>query len=55
MDTSTSWIARNHEDLHTQANRTAAYLAISTNLTRMGLSGASSWISTEALIPLLII
>jgi hypothetical protein len=47
MSTSTSWIARNHEDLHKQANQTATYLAVSTNVTRMGLTGASSWISTE--------
>ncbi|MDR1724124.1 MAG: hypothetical protein LBR84_09345 [Tannerella sp.] len=41
------WVPKGHEDLHTQANQTATYLAVSTNLTRMGLSGASSWISTE--------
>jgi hypothetical protein len=32
------WVPKGHEDLHTQANQTATYLAVSTNLTRTGLS-----------------
>ncbi|MDR1724067.1 MAG: hypothetical protein LBR84_09055, partial [Tannerella sp.] len=47
MSANSDWIPKGHEALHTQANQTAAYLAIAANVTRMGLTGASTWISTE--------
>jgi hypothetical protein len=47
MATNSDWIPKGHEDLHRQANQTATCLAVGANITRLGLSGAQTWISTE--------